>query len=218
MRMIRPKYNPKPISTMMKLNLVLRSLRNFFVGLFLVATLLLMGCGDDPEPANEEELITTLTVTLTPDEGTPITLTFKDLDGDGPGAPVFTYSPSTGGGDPAALLEADKVYQATIELLNEAENPVENVTEEIEEEADEHLFCFEKSGLTNLSIVYDDTEADYLTGGSSKKVGLRTTWTTGAAETGTVKIYLRHQPGTKTGDCPGSGETDIEVTFKIAIQ
>jgi hypothetical protein len=202
---------------MMNLNLSLRSLENFFVGLFLIATLLLVGCGDDPEPPNEEELITTMIVTLTPQDGGPtVTLNFKDLDGDGPGAPVFTYSPNTGGENPAAILAASTVYNATIELLNEAENPVENITEEIEDEADEHLFCFTHTGL-NLTFDYADTEADYL-GSGSAVVGLATTWTTGEASSGTVKIILRHQPGTKTGDCPGSGETDIEVTFNIVIQ
>ncbi|MBX2968925.1 MAG: hypothetical protein KF803_06115 [Cyclobacteriaceae bacterium] len=195
-------------------NLVTRWLSRFFLGSFLLATLLLVSCGDDPEPANEEELITTLTVTLTPTGGAPITMTFKDLDGEGAGVPEYIYS---SGGD-AAVLSASTTYTAEITLLNESVTPAENITEEVEEEADEHLFCFDKTGLTGLTITYADTEADYIAGGSTKVVGLATTWTTTTTGEGTVTIILRHQPGTKTGDCPGPGETDIEVTFNIAIQ
>lgn len=198
---------------------VTRWLSRFFLGSFLLATMLLVSCGDDPEPPNEEELITTLRVTLVPQGGgTTVTMEFKDIDGDGGDDPIFTYSPNTGGESPAALLIADQIYNATIELFNESENPVEIITEEIEEEADEHLFCFDKTGLTGLTITYADKEADYITGGSTKVVGLATTWTTTTTGEGTVTIILRHQPGTKTGDCPGPGETDIEVTFDITIQ
>jgi hypothetical protein len=196
-------------------HLVTPWLSRVFLGSFLLATLLLVSCGDDPEPVNEEELITTVTVTLTPTGGAPITMSFKDLDGDGAGVPQFIYS----SGGNAAVLAASTTYTATLTLLNESIAPAENITEEIEEEADEHLLCFENTGLSGLGITYADTEADYIAGGSSKVVGLETTWTTAATTgEGTVTITLRHQPGTKTGACPGSGETDIEVTFNVAIQ
>lgn len=189
-------------------HLVTRWLSRLFLGSFLLATLLLVSCGDDPEPANEEELITTLTLTLTPTVGDPITMTFKDLDGDGAGVPQYIYST---GGD-AAVLSASTTYTAEITLLNESVNPAENITEEIEEEADEHLFCFTVGGGANIDYSYADEDDNGL------DVGLTTNWETGAASTGTITIVLRHQPGTKTGACPGSGETDIEVTFNVAIQ
>lgn len=191
----------------------------FSLSTILVATLLLVGaCSDDPKPTNEEELITTLRVTLVPrNEGQTVTLEFYDEDGDGSIAPVYTYNPSTGEGS-LGRLAANTVYDATIQFLNETENPAENITEEIEEEADDHLICFTES-LTGLTIEYADSEADYLTGGSSRVVGLSTTWTTTAATgQGTVVLALRHQPGTKTGSCPGSGDTDVEVTFNVSIQ
>lgn len=189
-------------------HLVTRWLSRFFLGSFLLATLLLVSCGDDPEPPNEEELITTLTVTLTPTGGDPITMTFKDLDGEGAGVPQYIYS---SGGD-AAVLSASTTYTAEITLLNESVTPAENITEEVEEEADEHLFCFTVSGGANIDYSYADEDDNGL------DVGLTTNWETGAASTGTITIVLRHQPGTKTGACPGPGETDIEVTFNVAIQ
>lgn len=194
-------------------NLVTRWLSRFFLGSFLLATLLLVSCGDDPEPANEEELITTFTLTLTPvGGGTAVTLEFYDEDGDGALSPVYTYSPSTSGEFPAAILAANTAYTGTISLLNESEAPAENITEEIEEEDDEHLFCFTVGGGANIDYSYADEDANAL------PVGLTTNWETGDASTGTITIVLRHQPGTKTGACPGPGDTDIEVTFNVAIQ
>jgi hypothetical protein len=187
---------------------VTRWLSRLFLGSFLLATLLLVSCGDDPEPANEEELITTLTVTLTPTVGDPITMTFKDLDGEGAGVPQYIYST---GGD-AAVLSTSTTYTAEVTLLNESVMPAENITGEVEEEADEHLFCFTVGGGANIDYSYADEDDNGL------DVGLTTNWETGAASTGTITIVLRHQPGTKTGACPGTGETDIEVTFNVAIQ
>lgn len=194
-------------------NLMMRWLTRFFAGSILLATVLLVSCGDDPEPPNEEELITTLRVTLEPQGGgTTVTMEFKDLDGDGAGVPVFTYTPTAPGTSPAALLAAGKTYNASIIVLNESETPAENITEEIEEEADEHLFCFTVGGGANLTVEYNDEDDDGL------PVGLATVWDTGTASSGTIKIVLRHQPGTKNGTCPGSGDTDIEVTFNVVIQ
>ena len=196
----------------MKNNLMMRWLNRFFVGLFLLATMLLVSCDDDPEPANEVELITTFTLTLTPVAGgSPVTLTFTDLDGDGPNAPVLSYDP-TAPGTAAALLAANTAYTGSIELLNESETPAEDVTEEIEEEDDEHLFCFTIGGGANIDYSYADEDDNGL------EVGLITNWETFDASTGTITIVLRHQPGVKNGQCPGGGDTDIEVTFNIVIQ
>ncbi len=200
----------------MQTNLMMRYLSRFFLSLFVGATMLLISCdNDDPDPVNEEELITTLIVKLTPENPDldVVTLEFYDEDGDGPIAPVYTYTPSGN----AAQLKKEAIYNAEIELLNESETPIEDVTEEIEEEADEHLFCF-TANAGALAIVYADEEADYITGGSDTAVGLKSTWRVGATTgTGTVQIVLRHQPGTKTGACPGPGDSDIEVTFNVAI-
>ena len=57
-------------------------------------TLLFVACSSDddaaPEPVNEEEVITTMIVTLNgPDQ---VVLTYQDLDGDGPDAETLTVS------------------------------------------------------------------------------------------------------------------------------
>ncbi|MDG1503047.1 MAG: type 1 periplasmic binding fold superfamily protein, partial [Flavicella sp.] len=71
------------------------NLRIFATVIF--TTVLFVSCSNDediisapamPEPINEEEVITTLTVTLVPEGGgTAVVLSFQDLDGDGEDAP-----------------------------------------------------------------------------------------------------------------------------------
>lgn len=183
---------------------MLRFSASFFSSALLVATVLLIsGCDDDPEPVNEEEVITTLTLTLTPNGGgTPVTLRFYDEDGDGSIQPQKTVS---------GPLAANKTYAGVITLLNETETPAGNITEEVKEEADDHLFCFT---ITNANLTVNATDKD----NNNLPVGIETSWVTGAAGAGTVKVVLRHQPGAKTGNCPGAGDTDIEVDFDVTIQ
>lgn len=163
----------------------------------------LMSCQDDPEPVLEEEVITTLIVTLTPsgsDES--IELKFYDADGDGSIAPVIT---------PAnAQLSSNTLYAASITLFNESSSPKENMTEEIVEEADHHLFCFEVEALP-LSVTITDKDANDL------PIGLASVWQTSSeVGEGAVTVRLKHQPNVKTGACD-LGETDIQVRFPISI-
>lgn len=171
---------------------------------FLLATMLLLGsCDNDPEPEEEEELITTLTVTLVPRiSGDPITLRFYDADGAGAIEPIYTVS---------GPFMANTVYDAALAVFNDSENPPVNVTEEIAEESEDHLFCFTPAGV---DIVISEFDRD----ANNMNVGITSQWAIGAAGSGTVQIVLRHQPGTKTGECPGTGSSDIDVTFDIVVE
>lgn len=174
---------------------------------FLFATLLLSSCSDDdPTPTNEEEVITTLVVDLTPAAGSgasAVQLKFYDADGDGSIAPVITPS--------IAQLKAGVTYTGVITVFNETENPIGNVTEEIEEEKNAHLFCFTATG-TDVTVAYLDKDDNNL------PIGLSNSWVAGAAgSVGTVQVVLRHQPGVKTGVCPGPGESDMDVTFPLQV-
>ena len=160
----------------------------------------------DPIIPNEEELITTLIYTLSPDGGgAPVELKFQDLDGDGGNAPVVK----------GGTLAANTTYSGSIELINEIES--ENITEELEQEEDEHQLFFNVSGL-NATITYGDADS------RGNPVGLSTILTTGAASSGQITVTLRHEPakdasGVANGDITNAGgETDIEVTFDVVIQ
>ncbi len=183
--------------------------------LLTFATLFMMlftACGDDepddPEPPNEEELITTLNFTLTPDDGgDAVVFSFQDLDGDGGELPTLTEG----------VLTANTTYIGSVELLNELDDPAENITTEVEEEAEEHQF-FYQSTVTGVMVEYDDTDVN------GNPVGISSLLTTMDAATGTLTIVLRHEPnkdasGVSTGDITNAGgETDIEVTFNVEVQ
>lgn len=180
-----------------------------FLASIILATLLFVSCSNDddntPELVNEEEIITTLTVTLTPaGVGTPITLQTRDLDGDGPDAPVITVSGN---------LTAGVTYNGVIVLLNETESPAENITLEVVEEDDEHQFFYTIGDGVDVTTAYSNFDAD------GNPLGTQFALTAGAASSGTLTFTLRHEP-TKpnTGLGNAGGETDIEVTFDIVIQ
>jgi len=180
----------------------MKSLKNLLFLLLLGALTVFQACdNDDPEPENEEELITTVTLTLVPESGgSNVVMSFRDLDGDGGDDPVIV----------GGVLQAGVTYEGSIELLNETETPPEDITEEVEEEDDEHLFCYTASSV-DVSITRTDTDGTY-------EVGLETEWTAGsAAASGTVNVTLKHQPGIKDGTC-APGDTDISIDFPVEIQ
>ena len=171
-------------------------------------TILLASCSKDddtPEVVNEEELITTLTVTLVPEGGgTPIVLTTRDLDGDGPNDAEITVSSS---------LAAGTIYNGTIELLDETSSPAEDITEEVEEEADEHQFFYTIG--SGLDVTATATNLD----SNGNLLGTEFTLTANAASSGALTFTLRHEP-TKpnTGLSSAGGETDIAATFTVTVE
>lgn len=180
-----------------------------FIGLLLTAVLCFAGCGkDDPTIPNQEEVITTLTYTLTPDSGgNAVVLSFQDLDGDGGNAPIIT----------TGILTANTTYTALLELQNETVEPAESITDEIQAEAEAHQFFFQTT-LNDLEVIYNDQDAD------GNPIGLTTTVTTGNSDTGTITITLKHEPNkfatdVINGDITNAGgETDIEITFGVDVQ
>jgi hypothetical protein len=178
-----------------------------FLALFLSTSLVFTSCSNDDAPVNEEEVITTVIVTLT-NGGNTITLTSKDLDGDGPNAPEVTVS-----GD----LIAGTTYTGSTRFLNELEDPAEEITDEVEEEGAEHQVFYQL--LSSLgTVTYTDTDVD------GRPIGLSFTLTTGStAGTGNLTVTLRHEPNkTATGVAAGDitnagGSTDAQVTFPIQV-
>tara|TARA_B100000900_G_scaffold338425_1_gene300578 strand:- start:1802 stop:2446 length:645 start_codon:yes stop_codon:yes gene_type:complete len=95
----------------------------------------------------------------------------------------------------------------------------EDITPEIIEQKDAHHVFFEMVGLSNVTIVSanDDTKDSNGFG-----LNLKTTWTTGAEESGEVKVYLIHEPlpGTKDGDTRTEfgGEDDVIADFEVHVE
>jgi hypothetical protein len=176
----------------------------YLIFAFAIVVISLNACKKDELPdVEEEELITTITLTFTNSTNASDvrTITWRDLDGDGGNAPVIS----------SLALRAGTVYNVAVtSVLNETETPAEDIRAEIVEEKDEHLFVYKTTGA-NLTFSNFDVDSKNLA------VGLTARATTTTASTGTFTIVLRHQPdGIKNGtEAPGS--TDLEATFPVSI-
>ncbi|MDA9056534.1 type 1 periplasmic binding fold superfamily protein [Flavobacteriaceae bacterium] len=179
-----------------------------FLTLVLAVSTLFIGCSKDddarPLPVNEEEVITTLTVTLVPNDGsTAITLQTRDLDGDGPNEPVIT----TGN------LATGVTYSGSIVLLNESVNPAENITDEVEEESNEHQFFYTAAAGLDVTTSGENLDSE------GNKLGTEFTLVAGAVSSGTLTFTLRHEPNKpNTGLNDAGGESDVIALFNVAVQ
>ena len=184
---------------------------SYLVLIIFICVFSQLSCTKDPAPVNEEELITTLTFTLTSDQGESVVFNFSDKDGDG------GQSPQIGVSGP---LKKGRTYKGTLVLLNESVNPAKDITAEILAEAKEHQFFFEPSAAIkpSVSIKYDDSD------GEGNPLGVKTTFECLSSGSGTLTIILRHEPdkkaqGVREGNpANAGGETDIQVTFSFEIK
>ncbi|HET8839549.1 MAG TPA: type 1 periplasmic binding fold superfamily protein [Flavobacteriaceae bacterium] len=160
-----------------------------------------------PEIINQEEVITTILVRLTPENGgETAVLSYRDLDGNGPNAPVLETD----------QLQANTEYSGEIVLLNETLNPAEIVTEEVAEEGTDHQFFYATTAAMNLQ--YADADEN------GNPIGILFNLQTGNPSSGSLTIVLRHEPnklaeGVQNGEIENAGgETDLSVTFGITVE
>ncbi len=185
------------------------------------AVLLNTGCQkdeDDAPPAeNEEEIITDVLLTFTPEGGgTAITATAKDPDGEGVQDLEVTKD---------IVLAPNTTYTLSLTLENTIE--MEDITEEVETEGDEHMFFFAFTDGAFGNPAGDgnvDNRADAINYGDTDKnslpIGLTTTWTTGdAMSDADFQVILKHQPDVKTASSGSTdGSTDLDLTWKLTVQ
>lgn len=180
-------------------------------GLLVLTSAFFAACSSDddsiPEIINEEELITTMKVSLVPENGgETLVLNFQDLDGDGSNEPIID----------SEILAANTVYSGTILLLNETTDPAENITLEVAEEGEAHQFFYSN----NAGMITNYTDED----SNGNPIGINFSLETSAATSGSLTIILRHEPnksaeGVIDGNIENAGgETDILVTFPISVE
>ena len=177
------------------------------IALLVIPVIFTTSCSNDDAPVNEEEVITTVTTTLV-GGGQTITLTSRDLDGDGPNAPVVTVSGN---------LVAGTTYLGSTSFLNELANPVDDITTEVQEEGAEHQLFYQLAASVG-TVTYDDVDAN------GNPIGLAFTLVAGTSgASGDLIVTLRHLPnktaaGVSTGDITNAGgSTDAEVSFPIVV-
>jgi hypothetical protein len=177
----------------------------------LAIPFLYFSCNDDddiPEPINEEEVITTMTVTLAAHDGSGVVIMQTyDQDGEGPVEPVVTVS---------GPLSSATSYSGSIQWLNELEDPAEDITEEILEEADEHQVFFSASSGLPLEFTYVDFDSNDLPLGTQF---ILAPTTEGATGSGTITVTLIHEPvKPNDGLDTAGGEIDIQTSFEVTVE
>lgn len=188
-----------------------------FYFLALGSLIIFSQCNDTDEPAieNEQEIVTDVILTFTDTDGNVVTA--KAIDPDGEGFASIEVVDDI-------LLKSNTSYVLSIELENGVTD--ESLTSEIMGEADEHLFFFsftenifsDPIGDGNIdnrqdALNYlDKDEADL-------PLGLSTSWTTAAANTGKFRVVLKHQPDIKSAvSAAVDGESDIDLEWNIQIE
>jgi hypothetical protein len=183
-------------------------LRPYLAFLMMGSLLVATACSDDdnPDPVDNRETITTLNLEMVPEgKGQLVTAFFKDLDGPG-GNPATKTSLIT--------LAPNTTYKVNLTLLNESGATPEDITAVVRAEKDDHQVFYVASSSLGWNVTVNDKDS------KSRPLGLDATIVTGNPGTGTLQLVLKHQPGTKAA-APGDitkGETDIEVTFNVAVQ
>jgi hypothetical protein len=180
-----------------------------FFGTALALSVVLFACKKEAPETNDEEVITTVTVKLTPtDGGNPLTFSYEDLDGPGGNNPTIQ----------SIVLDSNQIYSVNLYVLNKSVSPTDTITNEILAEADAHRFYYEPSAGSNITV--DSLDRD----GNGVTLGLKSRWTTGRATNGTMKITLRHYGGTPPNkletdpvNSPKSS-SDMELVFPTSIQ
>ena len=183
-----------------------------FINCWLIICLLSIGissCRKNRGEGNEEEILTTLTITFIPTGGgSALVYSYDDADGPGGANPI----------QDEIVLTANKNYNVSLTLMNKTTNPDTDITSEIISEPDAHRFYYEPSASSNIMVSNLDNDPDGI------PLGISGTWTTTAPASGTMRITLRHYPGNPsnkaTADPVNSSKsaTDIEVTFVTKVQ
>lgn len=180
---------------------------------FVLAIALLAGaCEKDvesPAPTDDNEAITTATLTLT-SQTTPVqtvTATVENLN------TSADFSRAT------LTLLPNTTYVGAITLLDKTKIPTLDVSAEVKEEANEHLFVYTFTPATSspasMTVTPTDTDTNPVPG--PYPIGLTTQIRTGVAGTGQLKVVLRHQPNTKNGTAT-PGTTDLDTDFNVLVQ
>jgi len=162
---------------------------------------------EKPKPqANPKEIITTAKLTLEDSLGNIVIGIWKDIDGDGPGAPIIS----------GLTLKAGMHYDGIVLLMDETKSPVDTVSNEVKKEAEAHQFFYTpQDGVSSrLEIEREDKDKN------NQPVGLmiHIDVSAGTTAAGSLKVVLKHYDGINKSLDPTIGETDVEAVFPVTIQ
>jgi len=168
----------------------------------------LAACGDSSTaPGGESEVISRVTLTLTPSNGgAALTTYIDDTDGKGPTAPSAQVA--------IPALVRGVTYTGTVKFENRLSNPVEDITKEVQEEANEHRVFYLVASGSGVTITTTDVD------GQNRPLGLRFTKALGSTATaGSMRVVLCHYDSAPkvASATTCTGETDVDLTFAHTI-
>lgn len=179
---------------------------------FALAFALTLAACDTGGEFVDQELITEVTLTITPEGGgSPLTITASDPDGD---LVIDSFSP-------ARLTVPAGTHAVTIRLTDTIND--EDITAEIRELAEEHLFRYTLSPASAGSVTITDSESDYTEEDGNDgdfNVGLAFDLTVNASATGngTLNATLFHfDEDPKPSSTATSDEIDVDIDFPISF-
>tara|TARA_B100000900_G_scaffold406683_1_gene418079 strand:- start:843 stop:1457 length:615 start_codon:yes stop_codon:yes gene_type:complete len=192
----------------------------------LLTFILIFACSkdEDPEPANEEEVITLVTLEVTKVGSSSPTKYNFEVEGHDHGDEDHEEEDDEDHDDhdgehTEIELEANSTYNVSMFIYNDTDpNNIENITLEIIEEKDEHQIFYaitdELSGFS-IASASDDTKDS-----NGDPLFIKTTWTTTGETSGDVVGYLIHEPTSKTGSTRNDfgGATDFEIEFEVHVE
>ena len=208
--MIKNKSNFKTMK-INNLNLNIMKTTKFLLSSLFCLTLVTSCSNDDdnPEPVNEEELITNVILTFANNADANDTVVMSSVAPDGQDG----FSTET----VVRNFTSGATYSLSLVITNASETPADDVlNDDIIPEADEHFFVYAVNGV-NLTMTRNSGDVN---GSDGNKLGVNTTWTAGAASTGNLQITLVHEPtgaddSNEFGSVTGGSE-DINITFSGA--
>ena len=202
-------------------------LNNIFIKpiIALFTFILIFACSkdEDPEPANEEETISLVTLEVTK-VGSSETIKYnfevEGHDHDNHEEEDDDDDHDDHDGEHTEIeLEANSSYNVSIFVYNDTDpNNIENINLEIIEEKDEHqIFYAITDELSGFSIA---SASDDTLDSNGKPLYIKTTWTTTGETSGDVVAYLIHEPTSKTGSTRTDfgGATDFEIEFEVHVE
>ena len=170
--------------------------------------LVVSACGDSSTaPGGENEVISRVTLTLTPPSGRgALSAYIDDSDGNGPTAPSAQVG--------TLALVKGVTYAGTVKFENRLATPAEDITAEVQAEANEHRVFYT---VTNTGVTVTTTDVD----GQGRPLGVRfnTAVASAATGSGTMRVVLCHYDGAAKVATATScaGETDIDLSFNVTI-
>jgi hypothetical protein len=194
---------------------------------------------EDPKPVEENELVTTVELTINELDNTGNVIanttqiaTWEDLDGTGPNAPVRTVTQNGATFNNNRIrLVTSRNYRINLRFLDKTKNPVENKTTEIESKGTEHQVFFVTAGPGGALVTTNAFSSfTYLAPFDTNNRPIGTNIRIVAPSTATTsplnfRVILRHDlnkggANVSTGDITNAGgSTDIDTNpgFEVDV-